>query len=118
MRKTSAVILKWIGRLLLIAVPYVILASLFAPRGVQFLNPVVCEKGQQLDNRSIVATGDGHTASSIELVCRVDRATVNVTARILLIVAVLVAGAFVAFAYSSRLSNPRYRVPEQPRQQA
>lgn len=115
MRKTSAVILKWVGRLLLVAVPFVILSALFWPRGVQVLNPLVCDTGQHLDNRSLVATDDGGTTSSIELVCRVGGTTVNVTAQILLVVAVMVALAFVALTLSNRISHPRYRVPDQPR---
>lgn len=119
MRKEGARVTKWLGRLLLVAVPYVILCALFAPRGVQVLNQVICQPKQHLDNHSFVQGGgavDTGANRSIELVCRQGAYTVNVTAKLLAFVGVLIIVAFASFTLSSRLARERFLVPVDPRQ--
>lgn len=102
MHRGLATVIKGVGWLLVLAVPYVLLGALLAPRLVQFLNPVVCGKIGSLTNRSI-------GSSSVELVCR-GNGNPNVTVRIVLVLVVLVVLAMVCFAVATRLLDPKSRI--------
>lgn len=103
MNRSAAILARGVGWLLVLAVPYVLLGSLFAPRLVQVLNPAVCGDVGHLDNRATAAS------SSIELVCRGGRVD-NATGRIVVLLFVLIAVAFVFFYLANRLANPRTKV--------
>jgi hypothetical protein len=107
MQRSVAVIVKGLGWLLVLCVPYVLLGSLFAPRIVQVLNRPVCGTVGHLDNRAITDTGT--RSSSIELVCRGGRND-NVTARIVALLVALVVISFVCFYVANRLRHPKTRV--------
>jgi hypothetical protein len=118
MRRAGAWLTKWVGRLAVVAVPFVILSALFAPRLVQPLNRVMCDPKQHLDNHSYVSGGTTSEGAnkSLELVCRQGGTTVNVTAKVVAFVGALIIVAFACFSLSSRLAKPRYLVPSDLRQ--
>ena len=107
MHRSIATVVKGLGWLLVLCVPYVLLGSMFAPRLVQVLNRPVCGDFGHLDNRA--PTAAGARSSSIELVCRGGRYG-NVTGRIVVLLVVLIAVAFVCFYVASRLRNPKSKV--------
>ncbi|MCU1355514.1 MAG: hypothetical protein JWM89_932 [Acidimicrobiales bacterium] len=113
MRKYGATSTKWIGRLLLLAVPYILVCGFFAPRGVQFLNEPICDPGQHLDNRGAVPSdANPDTTNSIELTCKSDQLIVNATGRILTVCAVLVAASLGFFLTSNRMTVRRISGPQ------
>ena len=116
MRKAGAWATKWIGRLVLVAVPYVVLCTLFLPRAVQPLNPLLCASGEHLDNHSVVVGGTTSNGAdkSLAMVCREGGTEVNVTAKVLAFIGVLIIVAFASFTLSARLARPRYLVPKEP----
>jgi hypothetical protein len=108
---TPALITRWLGGLLLLMVPFVLVAGYWAPRGVQFLNPVVCEKGQHIANHG--ATPSDGTTSQIELTCRSQTIIVNATRKMLGVAAgFLIAGAAMLMVSARltphRISGPRH----------
>jgi hypothetical protein len=107
MQRSVAAVVKGLGWLLVLGVPYVLLGSMFAPRIVQVLNRPVCGSIGHLDNRA--ATDTGTRSSSIELVCRGGRND-NVTIRIVALLVVLLVAAFVCFYVANRLRDQRTRV--------
>lgn len=108
MRRFAASLVKWVARLLLLAVPFVIVSALLWPRGIQVLNPAVCPEGLHLDNR---ATGPSSGAGSVELTCRGGGVVDNVTLRLAIVVLVLAVLSGAAYYLSSRLAHPRARRP-------
>ena len=107
MQHVGTLVTKWIGGLLLLAVPYVLVCGFFAPRGVQFLNRAVCERTYHIDNRGAVPRDvPGRKATnSIELTCKSqgDLVIVNATGRFLEVAALFVAAGFGFLLASSRL---------------
>ncbi len=111
MRHTAAALLKWVARLLLLAVPFVIVSALLWPRGIQVLNSAVCRKGLHLDNRS---TGPTSGSGSVELTCRGGGVAENVTLRLAVVVIVLAVLSSAAYYFASRVAHPRDRRPQVP----
>jgi len=108
-RKPASALAKLVGWLLVLAVPYVLVGTLFAPRAVQVLNPVACRSGGHLTNRGPVSAGSDATSSSIEMACRGGGRIDNVLLRIVLIIAGLLVAAAICFTAASRLHNERPR---------
>lgn len=110
MRRSASAAAKALGWLLVLAVPYVLVGTLFAPRAVQVINPVACRSGSHLSNQGTVRSGSDSTSSSLEMVCRSRSGIDNVTLRIVTIIAVLLATALACFTAASRLhSQPSRR---------
>src|SRR5690349_21788624 len=65
--------------------PLLFAAGMFAPRTLAFLDPVVCPKGMQLDNRSYDTTDmEGNDVTAVDLICTSEGQTpVDATARML-----------------------------------
>lgn len=98
------------GRILLVAAPYVLICAVFAPRGVQFLNPVMCQTGQHLHNQSLNSDGD----KTLEVVCRSSGSTDNVIAKQVAVVLVLLVASYAAYTLAARLRRGRTSAPGHP----
>jgi hypothetical protein len=78
-------ILRWTGRVLVVAAAYVTVCALFFPEGIAVLEPMVCPDGLALDNeryRPAFARGDG----KLEVVCTSATATESAFGRLALVV--------------------------------
>jgi hypothetical protein len=91
---------------LILAAIYVVVASLFFPEGVQFLNPVVCPADTELSNGAYALPG-GPNDAKLELVCTSPTYTASVGPKVLMVAAGLLA-AGVAVQYLSRWILLRY----------
>jgi hypothetical protein len=113
MARTFATLLTWIGRILVLGAPYLLVCSFFFPAGVQFLNPVVCDDGLAIDN---VRFGGRFDAGDdrLELVCTSATASVSAARSVLLLSAALVAGGLACFYVAQRLAHPPMRGPTGP----
>jgi hypothetical protein len=113
MAQTVATVIRWLGRILILAVPYVLVCAFFLPAGIQFLNPVVCPEGLVLDNARF---GGRFQADNqrLELVCTSANASVSAAQDILLIVAVLLAAGLACFYLAQRIGRQRMHAPVGP----
>jgi hypothetical protein len=107
-------ILTWLLRFVLVLIPFVVVCGLYAPKGIQFLNPLVCEPGQHLDqmrdDRSEVRGPTGH----IDLVCLSDTRAVNASGKVTLSVVVLAALALATYEVRRRSTRPPLSGPSGP----
>jgi hypothetical protein len=89
-----------------LAAIYVVVASLFFPEGVQFLNPVVCPADTELSNGAYALPGRPDDAK-LELVCTSPTSTTSVGPQVLAVAGgLLLVG--VAVQYLSRWLLLRY----------
>jgi hypothetical protein len=110
MRHAVGVVLKWVGRALILAAPYVIVCALFLPSGIQFLNPVACPDGLELNNARF-AGADRPDNAKLEVVCTSSVSSTSAGREVVLIVVTLLAAGIGALYISSRLRTPKYLVP-------
>lgn len=110
MNNAARLILTWLGRLCLLAIPFVFVCGLLWPPGIRPLDPVLCPAGLTLDK--VVDPGEGTISriTSYEVVCQsADRLTV-VTGKIFATMAVLFAMAVLAYVLRNRITAS-YRAP-------
>jgi hypothetical protein len=113
MTRTVATGLRWLGRLLVLAAPYVLVCAFFLPAGVQFLNPVVCPEGLELDNARFGGRFQPDN-ERLELVCTSPTASVSAAREVLLVAVGLVAAGLACFALAQRVGRDRIRGPASP----
>jgi hypothetical protein len=113
MNKTAAAVLRWVGRILVLAVPYLLVCAFFLPSGIQFLNPVMCPEPLHLDNGAYVGPSKPDNAK-LELVCTGPEGTQSAGHKVLLLSASLITLALVAFYFAQRSSRIVYRPPSVP----
>jgi hypothetical protein len=99
-----------LGGFLVLFALYILVAGFWAPRGVQFLNGIVCEDGRHLDNHGDRPSG-GDT-DSIELTCRGPRTYVNAMPKMLSVAGASVVAGACCFALSRRYGRPRIAAPQ------
>ena len=91
-----------IGLVFILACVFLFLAGAFLPRGLAFLEAVICPGGMQLSNRVGPQVDDeGNNVDSVTMVCvGAGRSPVDATPRMLLILSglAIVGGAFVAWS--------------------
>lgn len=102
--------LRWSGRALIVLGPLIVVAALFFPAGVQWLNPVLCPDGLELSNER--DPGGFATADSrLELVCTSPTFSESAGPRVLLTGAGSVACGLALLYLSERAGRARYRAP-------
>lgn len=113
MAQTGATVVQWLGRILILAVPYVLVCAFFLPAGIQFLNPVVCPEGLELDNARF---GGRFQAGNerLELVCTNANASVSAAQDILLLVGLLLVSGLACFWVAQRVGRQRMHAPAGP----
>jgi hypothetical protein len=114
MHPTAALILRWLGRILILAVPYVLVCAFFLPSGIQFLNPVMCPEPLHLDNGRYLGNDKPQNAK-LELVCTGPAGSSSAGHKVLLLSATLITLGLVAFYFAQRSTRVVYRPPSVPR---
>ena len=107
---SGQVILTWLGRLFLLAVPFVIAFSFFFPRPVQFLNPVACDPGLSLqvqDNKADWPFDNG-------VRCGSDQLRVDATGRVIAIAGISFVVAVGCYMLRARITPRSLSAPVQP----
>jgi hypothetical protein len=103
-------LLTWIGRLCLLAIPFVFISGLAWPQGIRPLDPVVCPAGLTIDKVEDPGEGTISRITSYEVICdSSDRLTV-VTGRIFAVMGGLFLLAVGAYVLRNALT-PEYRSP-------
>lgn len=112
MERISGLTLRWLGRLLILLGPAILVGALFLPDVVQPLNTFVCRDGLELDNARPAIPG-GPTPG-IELVCVQGTYAESAGREVLLIAVGSVALGLAALYVSASFLRPRYRAPDDP----
>ena len=106
--------LTWVGRLCLLAIPFVFISGLAWPQGIRPLDPLVCPAGLTLDKVEDPGEGTISRITSYEVVCNSsDRVTV-VTTKIFAVMGGLFLVAVGAYTLRERLTA-QYRSPTSER---
>lgn len=105
--------MRWAGRAFILLAVYIGVCSLFLPAGVQWLNPVACPKGLELDNARYTLPNAPNNAK-LELVCTSPTYTQSAAQKIILIAVVLVTLGLISLYFSERIPRHRHRVPTGP----
>lgn len=106
--------LTWLGRVSLLAIPYVVLCNLFFPTGIQPLDPVACPSGLTIETRADELSAARSVTSSYALVCTSPTRLVDATDRLVAIVAVLVLLSVAAYVLRNRLTPRAFSAPNAP----
>ncbi len=104
------VILTWLGRLFLLAVPLVIVFAFAYPRPVQFLNPVVCDTGLTIQ----VEANDADWPFDNAVRCGSDTLRVDATGRVVGLAGISFVLAVGCYALRSRITPKPLSAPVQP----
>jgi len=107
-------ILTWLGRLFLVAIPYVIVANLFFPAGIAPLDPVACPSGTTIETHADRLEVARKFTSSYAMVCTSNDRLVDATHRLYGILAVLFLLAVAAYVLRNRITPPDLRAPNAP----
>ncbi|MBX3284241.1 MAG: hypothetical protein KF703_02770 [Actinobacteria bacterium] len=104
--------LTWVGRLCLLAIPFVFISGLAWPQGIRALDPVLCPSGLSIDKVEDPGEGTISRITSYEVVCRsADRLTV-VTGKVFAVMGGLFLLAVAAYLLRERIT-PAFRAPAQ-----
>ena len=103
---------RWLGRGLILLGAFVLVASLFLPSGVQFLNPALCPDNLELNNARKRPSGFPDD-EKLEVVCTSTTYSENALPRILLFTAGSVAVGLGFLYLAQRMGRPRYLGPGQ-----
>lgn len=110
MNNAARLTLTWVGRLCLLAIPFVFISGLAWPQGIRPLDPVVCPSGLTIDKVEDPGEGTISRVTSYEVVCEsTDRLTV-VTGKIFAVMGALFVLAVGAYLLRDRLTA-EYRAP-------
>ena len=102
--------LTWVGRLCLLAIPFVFISGLTWPQGIRPLDPVLCPSGLTLDSVQDPGEGTISRITSYEVTCTsTDRLTV-VTGKVFAVMGGLFLLAGAAYVTRDRLTA-EYRAP-------
>ena len=107
---SGQVILTWLGRLFLLAVPLVIAFGFFYPRPVQFLNPVICDSGLAIQ----VQPNQANWPFDNAVRCGSDTLRVDATGRIIGLAGISFVLAVGCYSLRSRITPKAYSAPVQP----
>lgn len=113
MHRGLATTLRWIGRILILFAPYVVMCALFLPQGIQFLNPALCPPGLELDNARYAGPHRSNDAK-LELVCTGPEATQAAAAKIALVAVGSITLGLVFLYFSQRAERQRMYRPTGP----
>ena len=109
MHRTGAVVAKWLGALLLLMAPYVLVAGYWQPRGVQFLNEVVCDPGQHLHDRG--PRQPGQERPPLQLTCRTENGSLyDATGRMFGVAGAFLVAGFAVMVLGRRLDATATRL--------
>ncbi len=110
MNNAARLTLTWVGRLCLLAIPFVFISGLTWPQGIRPLDPVLCPSGLTLNKVEDPGEGTISRITSYEVVCEsTDRLTV-VTGKIFAVMGGLFLLAVAAYVLRERLTA-EYRAP-------
>lgn len=113
MEQTASVVLRWAGRILILAAVFILAASLFLPDAVAPLNPLVCPDGTELDNTRYTAP-NAPPNEDLELVCTSKAYTESAAQKVLLLAGGLGVAGIVAIWASGRVTHKRTQAPSVP----
>jgi hypothetical protein len=108
----SRTLLTWFARLALVAALTVSVGGFTYPDGVQFLNPILCDRGLELD----VQTKDPGTPFDNRPICDSDRRMTEADQRIAIVSATFVLLAAIAYIIRNRLKPRAFSAPRLPQQ--
>lgn len=106
----ARVILGWVGRILMVGAPLLIVVGLTYPDRVTFLEPVLCESRTSLG----VDRGDPTTPLDNRSICSSDVRLMDVTERLVFLGLAALAGGSCAFLLRAKLAPPRMSAPRTP----
>jgi hypothetical protein len=110
MNNAVRLLLTWVGRVCLLAIPFVFISGLAWPQGIRPLDPVVCPAGLTIDKVEDPGEGTISRITSYEVICESsDRLTV-VTGRVFAVMGGLFLLAVGAYLLRNALT-PEYRSP-------
>ncbi|CAN5509634.1 hypothetical protein BH10ACT1_BH10ACT1_12120 [soil metagenome] len=114
MSSPGRTLLTWLGRVFLLAIPYVLLCNLFFPTGIQFLDPVACPSGLSIETRGDELEAARSVTSSYALVCTSNTRLVDATDRLGGILALFFLLAVVAYVVRNRITPRALSAPSAP----
>lgn len=103
-------ILGWVGRILMIAAPLVIVVGLTYPDRISFLEPVLCENQTSLG----VDRGDPDTPLDNRVTCSSAVRLEDVTEQLAFVGLAALIGGSCAFLIRAKLTPPRMSAPRTP----
>jgi len=113
MARGIGIVLQWVGRLSVVGAIYVLVCAFFLPAGVQFLNPLVCTPGLELDNARYSGPFEPDN-QRLELVCTSTVGSTSAAQKVFLIAATMVASGLGAIYLSSKFLRKRQLIPGGP----
>ena len=110
MRSPGQIVITWIGRLFLLAVPIVLACGFFYPEPIQFLDRVACDEGLTLarDANNPDAPFDNRP------ICESDSVLIDATDRILAIATASLILAIGAYTFRSHITPRSLSAPRVP----
>lgn len=110
MNNAARLALTWLGRLCLLAIPFVFVCGLTWPQGIRPLDPVLCPSGLTLDKVEDPGEGTVSRITSYEVVCRSSDRLSVVTGKVFAVMGGFFALAVAAYVLRERLTA-EYRAP-------
>lgn len=110
MNNAARLTLTWVGRLCLLAIPFVFVSGLTWPQGIRPLDPILCPSGLTLDSVEDPGEGTVSRITSYEVVCRSDDRLTVVTGKVFAVMGGLFVLAVAAYVLRERLIAD-YRAP-------
>lgn len=101
----------WLGRICLLAIPFIIICALVYPAGLAPLDQVVCPEGLTLDKRTNVTADDESSISSHRIVCVSSDRLVVVTGKLIAVTAVFFLLAVGFYLLRSRITPAELKAP-------
>lgn len=113
MNDAARSILTWVGRLCLLAIPFVFISGLTWPEGIRPLDPVLCPADLSVDKVEDPGEGTVSRITSYEVVCRSDDRLTVVTGKVFAVMGGLFLVAVAAYLLRERIT-PEFRAPANP----
>jgi hypothetical protein len=113
MNNAARLTLTWVGRLCLIAIPFVFISGLTWPQGLRPLDPVLCPDGLTVDK--VLDPGEGTVSriTTYEVRCTSPDQLTVITGKVLAVMGGLFLLAVAAYLIRERIT-PEFRAPNQP----
>ena len=109
-RSNGQVALTWLGRLFLLAVPFIIICAFFNPKPIQFLDTIACDKGLSLQ----VQENDPQQPFDNRVACESETVLTDATGRIFGIAGASFLLASGCYALRSRITPRSLSAPRVP----
>lgn len=100
-------LLTWLGRVLLLAVPLILLAGLYYPRAIAPLEPLLCRQNTSFTN----VVKDPDTPFDNRAICESDTLLVDVTDRLVVVAAGSFLLAVSLYLLRSRITPRAFSAP-------